>query len=147
MRSELSSQPGTDPSEVAGGLGERLRELRVAGGLTQTQLAGGRFSKEYVSQIERGKTRPTGETIAWLADRLGVDPAFLASGMSAGERTRLEAALVRAEALTEAHSYEDAVAEFDKVRSAVRATGTPELERPLDVLASGLVITLVPPAA
>ena len=44
-------------------LGERLRQLRVAAGLTQTDLAGERFSKEYVSQIERGKTRPTRETI------------------------------------------------------------------------------------
>ena len=44
---------------VATRLGERLRELRVAAGMTQTELAGDRFSKEYVSQIERGKTRPT----------------------------------------------------------------------------------------
>ena len=43
-------------------LGERLRQLRVAAGLTQSELAGDRFSKEYLSQIERGKTRPTGET-------------------------------------------------------------------------------------
>ena len=51
-------------------LGERVRALRVGKGLTQTDLAGERFSKEYVSQIERGKTRPTPETIAWLAERL-----------------------------------------------------------------------------
>ena len=42
-------------------------------GFTQTDLAGDRFSKEYVSQIERGKTRPTDETTEWLAARLGVD--------------------------------------------------------------------------
>ncbi len=40
-------------------LGERVRQLRINQGLTQTDLAGDRFSKEYVSQIERGKTRPT----------------------------------------------------------------------------------------
>ena len=40
-------------------LGGRVRQLRIARGLTQTDLAGDRFSKEYVSQIERGKTRPT----------------------------------------------------------------------------------------
>ena len=57
-------------------LGDRLRLLRVAAGLTQTfELAGGRFSKEYVSQIERGTTRPTVETVEWLAQRLGVDQA------------------------------------------------------------------------
>src|ERR1700687_5805006 len=63
-------------------LGERLRQLRVAAGLTQSDLAGERFSKEYVSQIERGKTRPTRETIEWLAGRLGVDSGFLASGVA-----------------------------------------------------------------
>src|SRR4051794_27123021 len=64
------------------GLGERLRRLRVAAGLTQSELAGGRFSKEYVSQIERGKTRPTGETVRWLAERLGIDPSFLSGGIA-----------------------------------------------------------------
>src|SRR3990170_4927431 len=71
-------------------LGERLRELRVAAGMTQTDLAGERFSKEYLSQIERGKTRPTRDTIEWLAERLGVDPGFLESGVSAEERGRVE---------------------------------------------------------
>ena len=74
-------------------LGERLRQLRVAAGMTQTELAGDRFSKEYVSQIERGKTRPTGETVHWLAQRLGVDAGFLANGVSADERGRVDAAL------------------------------------------------------
>ena len=68
-------------------LGERLRQLRVAAGLTQTELAGDRFSKEYVSQIERGKTRPTEGTIEWLADRLGVDAGFLANGVATDERS------------------------------------------------------------
>src|SRR6266576_6224586 len=79
-------------------LGERLRQLRVAAGLTQTELAGDRCSKEYVSQIERGKTRPTPETIEWLAERLGVDAGFLASGVSADERGRVDAALARCDA-------------------------------------------------
>src|SRR3954449_4795476 len=83
-------------------LGERVRELRVARGLTQTDLAGDRFSKEYVSQIERGKTRPTHETIEWLAVRLGVDAGFLTTGVSSTERARIEAALARAEALVDA---------------------------------------------
>src|SRR5437879_1183214 len=109
-------------------VGERLRNLRVAAGLTQSDLADGRFSKEYVSQIERGKTRPTPETLEWLAARLGVDAGFLAHGVSADERARLEAALARAEALTEAHRYDEAVAAFEAGRSAAAGTGSPELE-------------------
>jgi tetratricopeptide (TPR) repeat protein len=111
-----------------GGLGERLRTLRVNAGLTQTDLAGERFSKEYVSQIERGKTRPTQETIEWLAQRLGVDPGFLASGVSADERGRIETSLARAEALSENHEYEDSLEEFQKIRPAVLGIASLELE-------------------
>jgi DNA-binding XRE family transcriptional regulator len=62
-------------------LGERVRVLRLERGLTQEELAGSRFSKEYLSQIERGVSRPTLTTIAWLAERLGADPIFLETGV------------------------------------------------------------------
>jgi tetratricopeptide (TPR) repeat protein len=109
-------------------LGERVRQLRVAAGMTQTELAGDRFSKEYVSQIERGKTRPTPETVAWLANRLDVDAGYLANGVSVDERGRIEATLARAEALTEAHRYEEAAVEYEKVRPSVEGTGSADLE-------------------
>jgi transcriptional regulator with XRE-family HTH domain len=109
-------------------LGERLRQLRVAAGLTQTDLAGERFSKEYVSQIERGKTRPTSETVEWLAARLGVDAGFLANGVSTDERGRVESGLARVEALLESDAVAEAAEEMDKVRPFVRATGVAELE-------------------
>jgi tetratricopeptide (TPR) repeat protein len=109
-------------------LGERVRQLRVEAGLTQTELAGTRFSKEYVSQIERGKTRPTRETIEWLAGRLEVDPAFLEHGVSADERERIEAVLARAAALSESDRFPEAVTEYEAIRDAVLATGSAELE-------------------
>jgi len=109
-------------------LGERLRQLRVGAGLTQSELAGERFSKEYVSQIERGKTRPTRETIDWLASRLGVDPGFLANGVATDERGRLEGALSRAEALLEANHDEEAAADYESLLQASRATGLLELQ-------------------
>src|SRR2546430_8444690 len=92
-------------------LGERLRQLRVSAGMTQSELAGERFSKEYVSQIERGKTRPTTETIEWLAVRLGCDAGFLANGVATDERGRLQAAPAPAETMIEAHRNEDAAAQ------------------------------------
>ena len=117
----LTALPGTR-------LGERVRTLRVAAGLTQTQLAGTRFSKEYISQIERGKTRPTATTITWLAEQLGVDPAFLASGVSTEERARVEAELERAEALSAVHSYDDAIAAFRKVAHSIDESGSSALQ-------------------
>ena len=128
MSRTLRSPAPRAANQAARRLGERLRQLRVSAGLTQTELAGDRFSKEYVSQIERGKTRPTRETVEWLAERLGVDADFLANGVSADQRGRVEAALSRAEALIQAGEDADAVEEFDSVRSAVLATGLPELE-------------------
>jgi tetratricopeptide (TPR) repeat protein len=109
-------------------LGERVRKLRVAAGLTQTDLAAGRFTKEYVSQIERSKTRPTLETLEWLAQRLGVDSAQLVTGVSSSERNRWEGALARAEALNEQYLWTEAAPEFAKVLGEVRAAGARELE-------------------
>src|SRR5215470_13417050 len=107
-------------------LGERLRQLRVAAGLTQSELAGERFSKEYVSQIERGKTRPTEGTLDWLARRLGVDPVFLATGVASDARARVEAIVTRAEALSGGSKFEQAAAEFDAALASVAIDGAPE---------------------
>jgi tetratricopeptide (TPR) repeat protein len=118
----------TASAAPASGLGERLRSLRLAAGLTQTELAGDRCSKEYISQIERGKTRPTEETVEWLAHRLGVDPSFLAHGVSVDERSRIEATLARGEALSEAHRHDEAVEAFREAHALVATTGSVELE-------------------
>jgi len=122
---DVRTQPRRRHSPSA--LGERVRQLRIARGLTQTELGLDRFSKEYISQIERGKTRPTATTVTWLADQLGVDPAFLADGVSTEERVRVEAQLERAEALSAAHSYEDAIAAFREVGQAVEESGSSAL--------------------
>src|SRR5512133_2598363 len=108
-------------------LGERLRQLRVVAGMTQTELAGERFSKEYVSQIERGKTRPTGETIEWLASRLGVDQSFLETGVSSSERERVESVIARAEAALESNAYQDAVDELAPLGGALESVAVPAL--------------------
>src|ERR1041385_1292294 len=100
-------------------LGERLRQLRVAAGLTQSELAGARFSKEYVSQIERGKTRPARETVEWLAEQLGVDADFLQNGVSTDERSRIETMLARAEALAQTTKSAEALEQLADVKTAV----------------------------
>src|SRR5256714_3217498 len=110
----MSRAPRTSTSRAAASagvrLGERLRQLRVAAGLTQSELAGARFSKEYVSQIERGKTRPARETIEWIAERLGVAADFLANGVTADQRGRVQTALAPAEAPAEGNPQDEAFA-------------------------------------
>ena len=126
MSATRQLRPAAQPGSAR--LGERVRQLRVAAGLTQTDLAGDRFSKEYVSQIERGKTRPTRETIEWLAGKLGVDAGFLERGVSADERSRVETMLARAEALTNAERYAEAIEEYENMQTALLATGAVDLE-------------------
>jgi tetratricopeptide (TPR) repeat protein len=121
-----AARTATGPARSS--MGERVRQLRIARGLTQTELAGERFSKEYVSQIERGKTRPTGETVEWLASRLGVDPTFLETGVSSSERERVESVIARAEAALESNQFEATVAEIDKLGVALATVAAPALE-------------------
>ena len=123
MRDSAASPRTVPPA----GVGSRVRALRVAAGLTQTALAGERFSKEYVSQIERGKTRPTDETITWLAERLGVDAEYLVRGVSSDVRARVEAKLAQAEALSESHRDPEAVDLFREARKEISSLGSAEL--------------------
>src|SRR3954452_4212718 len=126
-RAARASTTGTAAASRLPRLGERLRQLRVAAGLTQTDLAGDRFSKEYISQIERGKTRPTAETVEWLALRLGVDSGFLASGVSVDARAKAEAILARADVLLQEHRFDEAIEEYTRSLPAVLGTGAAEL--------------------
>jgi tetratricopeptide (TPR) repeat protein len=128
MRVAAATSRSAIPARARDTVGDRVRALRVAAGLTQTELAGERCSKEYVSQIERGKTRPTAETLAWIAERLGVDPQYLEHGVSADVRARVEAKLAQAEALSEAHRDQEAVELFREAREEIGALGSVELE-------------------
>jgi tetratricopeptide (TPR) repeat protein len=77
--------------------------------LTQSKLGLDRFSKEYISQIERGRARPSPATLEWLADRLGVDRPFLETGISSPEQERTAGLVARAEAAVAAREYDEAL--------------------------------------
>jgi tetratricopeptide (TPR) repeat protein len=113
--------PLGSPQRATSGLGARLRQLRVAASLTQSELAGDRFSKEYLSQIERGKTRPTADTLTWIAERLGVEVAYLETGQSWDEYAEVEAAVVRAEAAVEGQQYDEALAALEGLQHSPEA--------------------------
>jgi tetratricopeptide (TPR) repeat protein len=106
-------------------MGERVRSLRRAAGLSQAELAAGRFSKEYVSQIERGKTHPTPETLEWLARRLDTDREFLEYGVMRADAERIDEALRGAERLIEHARYEDALELLREARDRAGATPAP----------------------
>jgi tetratricopeptide (TPR) repeat protein len=87
--------------------------------MSQTDLAGGRFSKEYVSQIERGKTHPPRQTLEWLAARLSADPDYIAHGWSEADRLRAEHAVADGERLLESRRYAEALEAFARAHEAL----------------------------
>lgn len=78
-------------------MGERVRQLRCARGLSQQALSGDGVSAAYVSLIESGKRRPSRQTVSKLADRLGVTAEHLLVGMQDAElgKTRVNVNFAR----------------------------------------------------
>src|SRR6059058_2148705 len=120
----MTAEPASQAAGIDRSLGERVRRLRNARGLTQSELADARVSKEYISQIETGKTRPTAYTVEWLDERLGVDPFYLSDGVSVQDYRETEAVIGQAEAAVDDKRYEEAVA---LVAGLERTPEAPEL--------------------
>src|SRR5437867_11544934 len=67
--------------------GQRLRELRVAAGMTQADLAGAEFSKGFVSLVETGRTRASLRAAQIFAERMRVPLAELVDPSAASSAT------------------------------------------------------------
>ena len=57
-------------------IGQRLKEARLAAGLSQRQLCGDTITRNMLSQIENGVARPSMDTLQILAKRLGRPVSF-----------------------------------------------------------------------
>lgn len=57
-------------------LGEKIREARVAAGLSQRQLCGEEITRNMLSLIENGAAKPSMKTLQYLAGRLGKSVSF-----------------------------------------------------------------------
>ena len=53
-------------------IGEKIKERRIAAGLTQAQLASNHLTRNMICTIESGKAMPSLKTLQYLSDRLGV---------------------------------------------------------------------------
>jgi HTH-type transcriptional regulator, quorum sensing regulator NprR len=71
-------------------IGDRLREARLAKGMTQSQLATGLVTKGFISQVERNRTSPSLATLRLMAERLGLPLAHFT-----GDRSPLEVSYLR----------------------------------------------------
>jgi transcriptional regulator with XRE-family HTH domain len=84
-----------DQTALARHIGGRIREARLAAGLTQQQLAQPRYTKAYVSALENGLSKPSMAALTFFSERLGL-PTSRFIGDEAKTWTRLEADLVLA---------------------------------------------------
>ncbi|HET7028811.1 MAG TPA: helix-turn-helix transcriptional regulator [Candidatus Limnocylindrales bacterium] len=71
-------------------IGMRLREARLRAGLTQREVAEGRYTKAYVSALENGLIKPSVAALNFLAARLGTSASALLADPDVGLQ-RIEA--------------------------------------------------------
>src|SRR2546423_47432 len=76
---------------------DRLKELRRAAGLSQTELAGDGISPSYVSLLESGRRTPSPGVAAQLAAKLGCSVTQLLEGEPSERERRVQLELAYAE--------------------------------------------------
>ena len=64
-------------------IGSKLRQARLDAGLSQRQLCGDVITRNMLSLIENGSARPSMDTLAYLAERLGKPMSFFLGEKSA----------------------------------------------------------------
>lgn len=62
-----------DESALAKRIGQRIRDARLKRAVSQRELAGDRFTGQYVSSLERGAVKPSMAALNYLAGRLGLN--------------------------------------------------------------------------
>jgi tetratricopeptide (TPR) repeat protein len=94
---------------------ERFRDLRTKAGMTKTALAKPRFTVSYVSQIESGRRTPSSDAMGFFAERLGVTPRFLSTGIPDGLEDSLGYRLEEARKAVREGRLDEAEAELREV--------------------------------
>src|SRR4051794_33047671 len=112
--SSVKGQPNASGQHVH--IGQYIRRLRQARGLTQEALANPEFTKGYVSALERGSVRPSLKALEVLARRLQVPILDLLTAKHEVETEPELAALV--EDLTYQVTYAKMLIRTDKVDEA-----------------------------
>jgi len=111
-------------------LGRRLRNARVAAGLTQTEAAGGAASTAYISRIEAGQRRPDLKLLGLLAERLGTTIEELLVGITHDQRSELLLELDYAELELTSGNPSAALERAGAILARLPESGITEVERP-----------------
>lgn len=106
-----------DPASV----GRRLKEARLAAGLSQRQLSFPGCSAAYISRLEAGDRVPSLQLLRKLALKLDVDEEFLATGTEQTVEETPE--LVEAEVAHRLGDHELALERYERVAADARSRG------------------------
>ena len=68
-------------------LGQKIKQARIAAGLTQKELVGDHITRNMLSKIENDSATPSVKTLEFLAGRLGLSTAYLMSDLTFSDGT------------------------------------------------------------
>jgi transcriptional regulator with XRE-family HTH domain len=95
MRTRTIRRTADQDRTLTRDVGNRILAARKRAGLTQTQLAGGRYTKAFISALEHGISNPSLEALTFLSQQLQV-PVTELLGERAPAWSRVEADLLLA---------------------------------------------------
>lgn len=97
-------------------LGEKIRQTRLEAGLSQRKLCGDQITRNMLSLIENGSAKPSMDTLAYLAARLGKPMGYFLEEKSVPSLEEARAAWLR----------RDGAALLSALEAASEARNTPE---------------------
>src|SRR5438105_11219222 len=95
----MGSMPNNGRAEP---IGELIRQLRRRRNITQTELGATRYSKSYVSAVEKNTIRPSPEALQFFAEQLGQPRGYFTALLDPPEGTQQQA-----DVLQEQHAIGD----------------------------------------
>ncbi len=98
-------------------LGSRIKDARIAAGLSQRQLCGEHITRNMLSQIENGSAHPSMKTLGYLAEQLGKPISYFLDEQST--------VLPNQQPIAEARMAL-ALGDLEKMRRALDAFGEPD---------------------
>jgi tetratricopeptide (TPR) repeat protein len=104
-------------------IGERLKRLRLARGLSQRQLAAPGVTYAYISRLEAGTRDPSVKALRKLAAKLDVSPNYLETGREIDDAEERELQLADAELVLRLGNREEAERRLRSVLERALAVG------------------------
>ena len=102
-------------------IGQRLKQARLEAGLSQRQLCGEQITRNMLSQIENGSARPSMDTLAYLAKKLGKPLSFFLEEDS--QNPSLPTALQQARQLYQQEEFTQAISLLSNIEAAFAQEG------------------------